>query len=88
MEDNGCSGVCEVTKWEFATVSLKRSGDRFGKELASLGQRGWDLVSVDGGIAYFKRSIPVTVNAVNPGSRAKSTAISEALREQGISLKQ
>lgn len=42
--------------WEYKTIGAK--GGRVGTiDLDKLGQEGWELVSVDNGVAYFKREI-------------------------------
>ena len=42
--------------WEYRTESLPLKSQDAHDILANLGQFGWELVSVDSGIAYFKRS--------------------------------
>ena len=53
-------------KWEYLVVVLSRIIDDFFQEkavmdnseiLCTVGRDGWELVSVDNGIAYFKRPI-------------------------------
>lgn len=50
-----------MQKWEYHiehTYIFEGDGvDDFREEAKRLGQRGWELFSVDNGIAYFKRPI-------------------------------
>lgn len=68
-------------KWEYKVISLRaieelgdfltiphRTSDGFRK----LGLDGWELVSVDNGIAYFKRLIPIELELVEQTSKAFS----------------
>ena len=42
-------------KWEYRTVDLGLYG--YEDKLNKAGTEGWELVSVDNGIAYFKRPL-------------------------------
>jgi hypothetical protein len=51
MEDD------KMTKWEYYGMSGLDRGP-IHKGINELGADGWDLVSVENGIGYFKRPIP------------------------------
>jgi len=40
-----------MTKWQYYTADIE------GADLDFYGQKGWKLVSVDNGVAYFERAI-------------------------------
>lgn len=42
-------------KWEYATTKVRVDG--WQSRFAEYGLAGWELVSVDNGVAYFKRSL-------------------------------
>lgn len=49
-------------KWEYSVLNIKEmyemfSGNSYKAMLDANGLEGWELVSVDSGIAYFKRPI-------------------------------
>lgn len=43
-------------KWEYVTIDLSVF-DNVDKRLNTMGSSDWELVSVDAGVAYFKRPI-------------------------------
>lgn len=45
----------ETMKWEYKTLDLGLYG--YEDKLNNLGTEGWELVSVDNYVAYFKRPI-------------------------------
>lgn len=57
-----------MTKWEYSQLKIKEYDEgllwsRFGK-FSDMGKEGWELVSVDDGIAYFKREIKPEIPAL------------------------
>lgn len=44
-----------AVKWEYLTVALTNDTSRDRVILSNYGNLGWELVSVDNGMAYFKR---------------------------------
>lgn len=50
-------------KWEYLVTQLNRETFKDEDRLNELGQSGWELVSVDNGIAYFKRPLRTKLEA-------------------------
>lgn len=44
-------------KWEYTTYFVSEAPDRVEASFNKLGAMGWELVTIDRGIAYFKRPI-------------------------------
>lgn len=51
-------------KWQYNIEKISDDPQVVREDLHILGMRGWELVSVDNGVAYFKR--PVKVRASPP----------------------
>lgn len=45
-----------MMKWEYMVVEVHQNVEKREFAFNHLGQQGWELVSVDEGIAYFKKS--------------------------------
>lgn len=69
-------------KWEYAVTwdfDWDTKNDEIFDELQRLGQEGWELITVDKGVAYFKRPLfpEATLNEVK--EPAKTLSIREAV---------
>lgn len=44
-----------MMQWEYWSVAVPTRADKKASMFAEAGTAGWELVSVDGAVAYFKR---------------------------------
>ncbi len=52
-------------KWEYLIVKVHKDLEKREFAFTFLGNEGWEFMTIDEGIAYFKRPVPISLTSPN-----------------------